>query len=133
MKLYSNPKKLKYFSPRYYKWIIVPKNYVSNGADIVLDFYPKSWFIHDWVCGSYFGGEVIPKGGVWEDDTPMTNWQLSRVFADVIRDEAEEKLKDSTGFLMTTRNCFGWLILPTTRFWGTWLFGGGKARENGMW
>ncbi len=137
MKLYSNPRVIKWFSHRYGKWITVPVGYLSNGADVVIDFYPKSWWVHDWVCGSFFGkegdGTPRPVGGQWDDGTKMTNWQLSRVFADIIRDEAFTNIRNSTGFCMTTRNIVGWAVLPTTRFWGTWLFGGGEARKNGMW
>ena len=131
--LYKNPSEIIYYSPRYEKWITVAKNYLSNGADVVWDFYPISWYIHDWVCGSYFGSGPKPVGGQWDDGTPMNNWQLSRVFADVIRSEAGKKIAEAEGRFARLKARAGAVILPKTRFWGTWLFGGGKARDNGMW
>ena len=131
---YVNPKKIRYYSPRYRKSIPpVLKGYISNGADVVADFYPKSWWVHDWICGSYFGSGPKPVGGVWSDGTPITNWQLSRVFADIIREEANEKAAAADTVWGYTKNKVGAIVLPKTRFWGTWLFGGGKARDNGMW
>ncbi len=131
--MYRNETRINYFSERYGKYITVPVGYWSNGADVVADFYPPSWFIHDWGCGSYFGRGPKPVGGQWDDGSPMTNWQLSHVFTDVIRDEAAAKIKTSNRITSKVKHCIGWLVLPITRFWGTWLFGGGKARDNGMW
>ncbi len=58
----------------------------------------------------------------------MTNWELSHVFADIIRAEGRKLVNVSyTGKFLHTH------VLPVTRFWGTWFFGGGDARRNGMW
>jgi hypothetical protein len=126
-KQYENPKKIRYYSLRYKKWITVPKKYLSNGADYVLDICPKSWFVHDWICGNYLGRGPKPIGGVWDDGTPMTNWQCSHVFTDIIAEEGR-KLTEAPLVARLGHT----YVLPVTRFWGTWLFGGGKARENGM-
>ena len=112
--MYTCPKTIKYYSKRYDKFVTVPKGYVSNGADYVLDVCPKSWYVHDWICGSWFGEGPKPIGGRFDDDTTMTNWQCSHIFADILREE-------------------GYVVLPISRFWGTWALGGGKARDNGMW
>ena len=111
---YKNPKEIRYYSPRYKKWITVPMGYLSNGADYVLDLCPKSWFVHDWICGNYLGSGPKPIGGEWDDGTKMTNWQLSHVFADILYEE-------------------GYWFIALGRFWMTWFFGGGAARDNGMW
>jgi len=111
---YRNPQRISYYSPRYKKWVSVPAGYFSDGATYAIDFCPKSWFVHDWICGNYLDEGPKPVGGQFDDGTPMTNWQASHIFADILREE-------------------GYMILPYTRFWATWIIGGGKARENGMW
>ncbi len=114
MKRYTNPHTIEYYSKRYKKTITVPEGYKSNGADYVLDVCPKSWYVHDWLCGSWLGTGPKPVGGQFDDGTSMNNWQCSHIFADILKEE-------------------GFFILSYTRFWGTWLGGGGKARDNGMW
>lgn len=111
--MYKLPFDIKYESLRYGKTITVPKGYRSDGATYALDFCPKSWYVHDWMCGNYLGEGPKPVGGQFDDGTKITNWQCSRIFADILREE-------------------GYNLLPLTRFWATWLFGGGKARDNGM-
>ena len=112
--MYTNPKEIHYYSKRYRKYITVPKGYKSDGATGVLDVCPKSWYVHDWMCGNYLGEGPKPIGGQFDDGTKINNWQCSHIFADILREE-------------------GYIILPYTRFWGTWFLGGGKCRENGLW
>ncbi len=117
-----------YYSKRYNNWIIVEKGYPTDGAtgakDILgpikcikiedyLDFevdkgetihLSKAFIVHDKICDT----------GMWEDRTPISNWQASQVLQDILKSE-------------------GRYIRAKTWFWMTWLNGGGKARENGMW
>lgn len=111
---YTLDKTIVYHSGRYNKTVTVPKGFVSDGATYALDICPKSWYVHDWMCGSWLGRGPLPRGGVFDDGSKMTNWQCSKIFSDILKEE-------------------GYLLIPHTRFWATWLFGGGKARDNGMW
>lgn len=101
--MYKAPIEIKYFSPRYKKFVTVPKGYVSDGATGASDIYSKAWWVHDMLCDR----------GTWDDGTPVTNWQASSVLSDILKDE-------------------GRWFRARTWFVATWLFGGGKARDNGM-
>jgi len=101
---YKNPKRIEYFSRRYGKTVIVPKGYESDGASgPAIDIPSTGWWIHDKLCDT----------GTFEDGTPCTNWQASMVLRDVLRAEGRG-------------------IRKVTWFWSTLFFGGGKARENGI-
>jgi hypothetical protein len=101
---YSNPKEIKYFSFRYKKWVIVPEGYRSDGASgPASDIWSDAWWVHDVLCDR----------GTFEDGTKCTNWQASRVLSDVLGGE-------------------GRWIRSKTWWFATFLFGGGKARDNGM-
>lgn len=92
-----------YYSPRYNKNVTCSEGMNSDGATDVVDIDSRSWWVHDRLCDT----------GVWDDGTKVTNWQASQVLADVLTEEGRS-------FRAKT-----WQI-------GTFLFGGGKARENGM-
>ena len=111
--MYENPNEIKYYSKRYDKTITVPQGYLSDGATYAIDFCPKSWYVHDWGCGNYLGSGPKPKGGQWDDGTKMSNWQLSAIFHDILMEE-------------------GYWFIAKGRFVATFLFGGGAARNNGM-
>lgn len=100
---YKNKAEIRYFSPRYKKWVIVPVGYPSDGATGAMDIYSDSWWVHDKLCDT----------GVWEDGTCVSNWQASRVISDILKAESR------------------WLRAQFW-FWATWINGGGKCRENGM-
>ena len=101
---YENPKQIAYWSERYHKGIIVPEGYKSDGASgPASDIWSDAWWVHDVMCDH----------GVWSDGTKCTNWQASRVLSDILSDENR------------------W-IRSKTWLWATFLFGGGKARKNGM-
>jgi hypothetical protein len=100
---YICPTVIKYWSERYKKSVTVPNGYPSDGATFAEDIYSDSWWIHDILCDT----------GVWDDGTPLTNWQASMVLRDVLLSE-------------------GRYIRANRWFVATFLFGGGKARENGM-
>lgn len=100
---YYNPKEIHYYSKRYDKYVTVPYGYESDGATGARDIKSDSWWVHDVLCDR----------GYWDDGTPCTNWQASKVLQDILDDE-------------------GRWFRKHTWFWTTWLFGGGRARENGM-
>lgn len=92
-----------YFSVRYGKWIGAEKGDRSDGATFAKDIDSFGWIFHDELCND----------GTFEDGTVCVNWQASHVLTDIMQVE---------GYWFRTRS---W-------FWATWLSGGGKARENGM-
>ena len=93
-----------YYSPRYKKTISIPKGRISDGATGAMDITSRGWWIHDELCYR----------GKWDDGTNLTNWQCSQVLQDVLTEEGRK-----------------WQ--GRRWFYATFLFGGGKARENGMW
>lgn len=94
-----------YESPRYGKSITVPRGYPSNGANVVKDLHPTAFFVHDRGC----------ECGKWDDGSKMCNRELSFVYYDILR---------ACGTLWVRAFC---------RWVGTFLGGGGKARDNGLW
>jgi hypothetical protein len=62
-----------------------------------------SWLVHDKLC----------EDGCWFDGTKLFNWQCSMVLKDILKSEGRW-VRD-----------FWWMIV-------TFSFGGGKARDNGM-
>lgn len=110
---------IRYWSKRYQKWIKLPVGYLSDGATGAIDidgpircerlednnvvYTSMAWWVHDKLCDT----------GVFEDGTPCTNWQASQVLQDILYKE-------------------GRYVRAHRWFWATWLFGGDKARENGM-
>ena len=110
---YECPWLIEYHSERYDKWVTVPNGYLSDGSSGGVDVFSRGWFVHDWLCGSYLGSGPKPTGGQWDDGTPITNWQASMVLYDILKSE-------------------GRWFRARTWFAATFLFGGGKARANGM-
>jgi hypothetical protein len=114
---YKNLKAIRYYSKRYKKWVLVPYGYWSDGATGATDLSgdhicmdgphiiktSQSWWVHDVLCDT----------GTWFDGTECNNWQASMVLKDILKAEGRW-VRD-----------FWW-------FATTWLLGGGKARENGM-
>ena len=94
---------LSYYSWRYLKRISVPKGYKSDGATGAIDIESEGWWVHDKLCDT----------GKFDDGTPCTNWQASMILKDILKAE---------GRWFRARS---WFIM-------TYLFGGGKARDNGM-
>lgn len=92
-----------YISPRYNKTVVCPIGMTSDGATGAIDIDSMSWIVHDRLCDT----------GMFEDGTPCTNWQASMILSDILEREGRHVRK------------FTWLIT-------TFLFGGGKARDNGM-
>lgn len=92
-----------YYSPRYNRTITVPEGRLSDGATGAMDITSRGWWVHDELC-------LL---GKWDDDTLISNWQCSQVLQDILTEEGRRWQGHR------------W-------FWATWLFGGGKARKNGI-
>ena len=111
---YRLDKEIVYHSPRYGKTLTVPAGYPSDGATGAFDTVSRYWWVHDKLCDT----------GVWDDGTKLTNWQCSQVLQDVLVEESR--------MFQGRERAFVW-IASRYRFWATWLIGGGKCRENGLW
>jgi len=92
-----------YFSHRYEKWIFAHLGEEFDGATGAIDICPPAWIAHDVLC----------RDGKFADGTPCSNWQASRVLTDILKEK-------------------GHWVRRYTWLWATFLFGGGKARDNGM-
>lgn len=92
-----------YYSIRYNKYVFLKKETRSDGATGAFDIPSCSWWIHDELC----------KTGTFKDETLCINIQASFILYDIL-------LKEKRYI-----RCFRWFIF-------TFLFGGGKARKNGM-
>lgn len=100
---YKLKTRISYRSPRYGKTVICEPEMESDGATGATDLPTKGWWVHDQLCNT----------GEFADGTPCTNLQASMILSDILREE-------------------GRWFRSATWFGATWLFGGGKARENGM-
>ena len=100
---YINDVKFAYHSNRYNQEVTVPVGYSSDGATGAKDITSRGWWVHDILCDR----------GTFDDGTPCTNWQASSILSDILKDE---------GRWFRSRS---WFV-------ATWLLGGGKARDNGM-
>ena len=103
-----------YNDPRYKKTITIPSGTRSDGSSGGADIYSGYWGVHDLVC----------ERGTWDDGTPITNWQASSIASYILRNEYSV---DEKRWWLEWRLPRSYYI-----FWATFLFGGGKARDNGM-
>lgn len=94
---------ISYYSERYKRSVVAKAGDDFDGATGAMDIDSRSWIFHDVLC----------RDGCFSDGTPCNNWQASQVLSDVLKEEGR-------WFRQYT-----WLL-------ATWLFGGGKARKNGM-
>ena len=108
---------INYYSPRYKKWVRLPIGYPSDGATCAPDLtgpikctYKGEpflaslfWWVHDKLCDD----------GTWAHGTPCYNWQIVMVAKDIMKEEGHW-IRD-----------FWWASVM-------FIFGGGKARDNGM-
>ena len=115
MKNYVLKDPIHYYSKRYNRYVSLPKGYTSDGATGAIDvkgtvectykgkpfFASMSWWVHDKLCDT----------GKWDDGANCTNWQASTVLHDILKAEGHW-VRD-----------FWWRIT-------TYMFGGGKARDN---
>lgn len=101
---YSVNENIAYCSNRYNKWITIKAGDKSDGATSAPDIDSFSWLVHDDLCNF----------GVFADGSKCSNLQASTILYDIQMDE---------GYWYRA-----WL------WWtGTFIFGGGKARKNGLW
>lgn len=100
---YLVTKDIVYYSTRYNKYVTAKAGEVLDGATGALDIESFGWPIHDVLC----------KYGKFDDDTLCTNLQASLILSDILKEE-------------------GRYIRSLTWLGATWLLGGGKARDNGM-
>ena len=101
---YRNKEEIVYHSPRYNRYITVPKGYPSDGATFAVDIYSDAWWVHDLMCDR----------GTWDDGAPCTNLQASRVLSDILKSEKRR-----------FRSVY-W-------FWCTLAFGGTKLKKKNGW
>ena len=92
------------YSKRYGKFLTIPDEFPSNGADVVKDLCPTGFFNHDFCCHH----------GKFDDGSRMYNLQASFIYYDIL-----------IAFKINRVIALGRLIM-------TFLFGGGQARKNGM-
>ncbi len=92
-----------YYSKRYNRWVVLEQYFESDGATGAYDINSFGWLVHDKLCDT----------GKFNNNDKCNNWQASKVLSDILDDENRWFRKH-------------------TWFWGTWVFGGGKARKNGM-
>ena len=95
---------IRYFSYRYKQFVIARRGEIFDGATGAMDIDTHAWLFHDVLC----------RDGCWANGTPCNNWQASKVLSDILKEE---------GRWFRARSWFA----------ATWLFGGGKARDNGLW
>lgn len=96
-------KDIGYYSERYKKWVVCEAGDRSDGATFAEDIDSFGWLFHDELCND----------GSFEDGTKCNNLQASAVCSDLLA-------------------LSGHWFRRNTWFVATWLFGGGKARKNGM-
>ena len=102
-KSYKLIKTIHYHSKRYNKNVTVLAGTRSDGATGAYDINSSSWWVHDELCIR----------GRFDGGSLCTNWQASRVLSDILKSE---------GYWFRSRT---WFVM-------TFLFGGGRARKNGM-
>ncbi len=117
----------KYYSKRYNRTITLRKRMWSDGATGFIDlgstgFWARvfTWLkkkihkiAHSFKSAWFFVHDQICNEGMWDDGTLIDNWTASTVAGDILWVD-------------------GWRLLSVPVWWATYLFGGGKARENGM-
>lgn len=92
-----------YYSERYDKHVTCEAGMLSDGATFAKDLKGSmGWWVHDKLC----------ERCSWDDGTPVSNWQASRVLGDILK--AEE---------------YG--VRTRTWTWATFLLGGWKIKFKG--
>ena len=98
-----------YWSKRYKKFIKAAAGFKYNGADWVTDLEEDG----EMSRGPLFHDVLIVKA-VWEDGSPVSNWQASKVLKDILSAEGH-RLRKRTWFVMT------------------FLFGGSNLKRKNGW
>lgn len=122
--MYRSYKEIIYIDYRTGKKLTTPIGYWSDGATGGLDVCNDSFFAHDWGCGNWAGKGPKPIGGIWDDGSKMTNYQLSNLHSDMIRQCSKKQKIVSRKIILYLMAIWRWPI--------TFMFGGGAARKNGM-
>lgn len=87
-----------YYAPRKMTWtdsktgntVTVPKGYPSDGASgPAIDIYSNAWWFHDVLCDR----------GTWDNGTPCTAKDASRVLKDVLNKEGRHIRAPFWGFI----------------------------------
>ena len=100
---YVTKTNIAYYSERYDQWVLVSAGTRLDGATQAKDIDSFSWLFHDILCAT----------GEFAEGDKCNNWQASMILHDILLAE-------------------GRWFRAKTWFVGTWLFGGGQARKNGM-
>ena len=75
---YVNPFRIRYYSSRYKKWVIVEKGYPSDGATGAIDIKNSiSWWVHD----------KLKATEKFEDGSYCSNFKASRIISDILWEE----------------------------------------------
>ncbi len=93
-----------YYSKRYNNWLeITVDDKPYDGATGAFDIDSFGWLFHDVMC----------RDGCFTNGAKCSNWQASQVLSDILKSEGR------------------WVRSKTWPI-ATWLFGGGRARKNGL-
>lgn len=102
-KKYTLYSRIVYTDPKTGKTLTLEPGYKSDGATGAMDIRSNAWWVHDLICDR----------GTWDDGTKIHNLEASNILRKILWSERRY-----------LRSIF-W-------FASTWLIGGGKARDNGM-
>lgn len=97
------PYEIEYYSKRYNQSVTVPEGFRSDGATGAVDLWSEGFWVHDFLCD----------WGQFDSGDLCTNWQASTILGDILKTEGR------------------WFRARTWKY-ATFLFGGGKARKNGL-
>jgi hypothetical protein len=98
-----------YHSPRYNRWIVAHQGFFWNGADWVDDLEDEGT-----MSSAPMYHDVLCRYAIWDDGTPVSNWQASRVLRDILSAEGRS-------------------VRKRTWFWFTFLLGGNKIKRENSW
>ena len=103
-----------YYSTRYKKSVTIEKGSLSDGATGARDVGAKRYRkLGDKLSACFWVHDELCVTGKWDDGTKVSNFQASTVLCDILK---------ADGYWFRGRSWW----LPT------FLFGGGAARDNGM-
>ena len=94
---------IEYVCPKTGRTLTLYKGYKSDGATGAFDIRSNAWWIHDLICDR----------GTWDNGDKIKNWEASAILSRLL---ALEGRPFRAGY---------WFLC-------TFAFGGGKARDNGM-
>lgn len=77
LKCYILDETVIYYSKRYDKYVTIKQGWYSDGATWAIDITSLGWWVHDRLC----------ERCTWDDGTPCTRWQGSKVLSDILKAE----------------------------------------------